>query len=67
MQLKRLCLANGDEYEDVEVEAEDVQVLIQIFSDRQFITVKAKEKIVYINPDFVLSFEGGGHKRLSVI
>ncbi|MGV8149661.1 MAG: hypothetical protein ACLKAK_07135 [Alkaliphilus sp.] len=57
MRIKKLCLANGDEYEDVEIKLahEELKEAIQ---NREFIPIIWGEgKKVEINADFILSIE----------
>lgn len=54
MKIKKLVLANGDEFEDIEIFSND-----QIFEIKgmEFIRVFIDKKEVLINKDFILSIE----------
>lgn len=50
MIAKKLCLANGDEFEMAEFNAADDRL-------QEFIPIKTEGKIIYVNPEFIISFE----------
>lgn len=50
VKTNKLCLANGDEFNKTEFEV-DTDVLAG------FIKVKTEGKTIYVNPEFIISFE----------
>lgn len=51
--IRRLCLANGDYFDDVEVEA-DMDATIQAGG---FVKILAGKKTVFVNTEFIVSYE----------
>lgn len=56
--IKRLCLANGDEYNDVQLNITEAE-LVEIMREGEFVFFETDKKKVYINASFVVSFELG--------
>ena len=50
IKTNKLCLANGDEFDKTEFEV-DIDILAG------FIKVKSEGKTIYVNPEFIISFE----------
>jgi hypothetical protein len=66
MKIKRLCIANGDEYEDVTI-ALDVDDLKIALLGGDLITIEVDGKEVLLNTEFIVSFEVEESRGLSVI
>lgn len=50
LKTNKLCLANGDEFAKAEFEVD-----ADVFSG--FVKTKSEGKTIYINPEFIISFE----------
>lgn len=66
MQIKRLCLANGDEYENVSVTLNKDE-LKKAISAGDVILIEAKSKEILLNSEFIVSAEVGESRKLSAI
>lgn len=55
-KIKLLYLATGDEYCDV-VYNGDIESLVYDLAKQQFISITVNGKSIYINSEFVVSFE----------
>lgn len=51
--IRRLCLANGDYFDDVKVEA-DMNAALQ---EGGFVKILAGKKTVFVNTEFIVSYE----------
>lgn len=47
---KRVCLANGDEFDNVEIDLNPEM-------RTKFISIVCGSKLIKVNPDFIISFE----------
>ena len=59
IKTNKLCLANGDEFDKTEFEV-DTDVL------SGFIKVKTEGKTIYVNPEFIISFEENNLSRVRI-
>lgn len=59
IKTNKLCLANGDEFDKTEFEV-DTDVLAG------FIRVKTEGKTIYVNPEFIISFEESNLPRVRI-
>ena len=50
LKARRLCLANGDEYDKAELRLED-----DVY--KRFVPVQADGKNILVNPDYIISLE----------
>jgi hypothetical protein len=66
MQIKRLCLANGDEYENVSVTLNKDEFKKAI-SAGEVILIEAKSKEILLNSEFIVSAEVRESRKLSAI
>ena len=66
IRIKQLCLANGDEYENVELDL-SVLELKQAIREGGFIIIKVSGKEVWLNTEFIISFELRESRELSAI
>ena len=66
MQIRMLCLANGDEYENVEIDL-SVFEFEQVIKEGRFIIIKVAGKEVWLNTEFIISFEPRESRELAVI
>lgn len=57
--IKRLCLANGDEYDTCSVDLSDKRF-------EYFVQVEIDGKTVYVDPDFIISFETNKPKDVQI-
>ena len=66
MKIGKLCIANGDEYENVLVEL-SMQEMIEAINKGEVIKIQYGGKQIALNSEFIVSFEIGESKSLSVI
>lgn len=59
IKTNKLCLANGDEFDKTEFEV-DTDVLAG------FIKVKTEGKTIYVNPEFIISFEESNWSKVRI-
>lgn len=59
IKTNKLCLANGDEFDKTEFEV-DTDILAG------FIKVKTEGKTIYVNPEFIISFEESNLSRVKI-
>lgn len=59
IKTNKLCLANGDEFDKTEFEV-DTDVLAG------FIKVKTEGKTIYVNPEFIISFEESNLSKVRI-
>jgi len=67
LNIKKLCLANGDEYENVKMAAETLDQLTRMMAENTLVRVIVGERMIYINPEFIISLEVGGQRKLEAI
>lgn len=67
LNIKKLCLANGDEYENVKVEAETLDLFKHMMDEKGLVKIIVDERTIYINPEFIISLEIGGHRKLEAV
>lgn len=56
MTIKKLCLANCDEYDNVYLDLEE-EVFLNAVEEKQVICIYVDNKQIHINTEFIVSFE----------
>ena len=56
MKIKKLCLADGSEYDKIELE-EDMDELCELLEGRGFLRVTVSGKSIAINSEYIVSIE----------
>jgi len=62
MKIKKLCLANGDEYDDAETEF-SINEFKKAISKGTLIEVRQQNKTIMINTAYIISLELGGEQN----
>lgn len=65
LNIKILCLANGDTYKDIEIAADSIESLIQMIKEKAFLKFEIRvnscgyklQHTIYINSEFIISLE----------
>lgn len=66
MQIKKICLANGDELEDASI-ALDKHEFVRAMSAGEVIPIEVEGKEILLNSEFIVSVEIRESRKLSAI
>jgi len=66
LNVKRLCLANGDEYENITLKLTKEE-LMDAIKDGNIVVINLCGKEIVLNSEFIISIEIGESNKLKVI